>query len=242
MSHRVIITNLYKYCNITGLIEILKGDVKMTKIKVAFSFVAALMIIIFLGTINYLTTPNDYWSFYPICAILYWPVTVYYISKKRYKMFSIVGAFISIALLAINNYINYPEHPWFLYATMPILWWPITQCVGKWRETFSFSLVSSSCLIAYYILLNYYISPAYPWSIYTTFTFLWWPIIMYFGRKKKMFALSIIGTMLFSIFFIIVNIISSPQVIWAIYPIFAVLWWPLVTYFFFYLKKDLLNE
>ncbi|GAF18181.1 hypothetical protein JCM19046_2741 [Bacillus sp. JCM 19046] len=40
-----------------------------------------------------------------------------------------------------------------------------------------------------------------------------------------------------SIFFVCVNYITSPATIWAVYPIFIAIWWPLSLYFFSY-KKD----
>ncbi len=211
----------------------------MRKKRIVFSLVGAFITIIFLLMTNYLTTPTYFWSINPIYAILlYWLITAYFISGGRYKIFSIAAALISIAYLATINYMASPIHPWFLYAAFPILWWPITQYAGKRVKTFSFSLMSSCSLIAYYIVLNYFVSPAYPWSLYTTFALLWWPIILYFSKNKKPFTLSIVGMVLITIFFIATNIINSPNVIWAVYPIFLALWWPLMTYYFTYSKVN----
>jgi hypothetical protein len=40
--------------------------------------------------------------------------------------------------------------------------------------------------------------------------------------------------LLSSALFIVVNIVTTPHNIWAVYPIFAFIWWPLATYYFIY--------
>jgi hypothetical protein len=37
--------------------------------------------------------------------------------------------------------------------------------------------------------------------------------------------------------FIAVNFFTTPNRIWAVYPIFALIWWPLSIYYFVYLKQ-----
>lgn len=54
-------------------------------------------------------------------------------------------------------------------------------------------------------------------------------------EKKNMAKLnlefSIWGSSLIIAFFIFINLYYTPNTIWAIYPIFAILWWPLSMYF-----------
>jgi len=60
-----------------------------------------------------------------------------------------------------------------------------------------------------------------------------WAVIGdYFGSRKKYFALSIWGAGITIIFFAYINYMNTPNVIWAVYPVFAILWWPLSLYFF----------
>ena len=49
-------------------------------------------------------------------------------------------------------------------------------------------------------------------------------------------AFSLCGALLSSALFIAVNIITTPHNIWAVYPIFAFIWWPLATYYFIFRK------
>lgn len=48
---------------------------------------------------------------------------------------------------------------------------------------------------------------------------------------------SLWGSGLIIAFFIFMNIYYTPHTIWAIYPIFAILWWPLAMYFVWSRKK-----
>ncbi|WP_237446514.1 hypothetical protein [Shimazuella alba] len=66
---------------------------------------------------------------------------------------------------------------------------------------------------------------------------LWWPISVYYAKRNNYFGLSITASLLTIFFFISVNSISSPQVVWAVYPIFIILWWPLSMYYYSYQKK-----
>ncbi|MDD1501348.1 permease prefix domain 1-containing protein [Lysinibacillus sp. CNPSo 3705] len=60
-------------------------------------------------------------------------------------------------------------------------------------------------------------------------------------EKKNMSKLnlefSIWGSGLIIVFFIFINLYYTPNIIWAIYPIFAILWWPLTMYFVWSRKK-----
>ncbi|WP_105615402.1 hypothetical protein [Vallitalea okinawensis] len=211
----------------------------MNKSKVVFSIVGALLISGFLISINKIVNPSDHWSIYPSFVVIFWPIIVYHYATKKYNALSLVSALSLVTFLVIINYVTSSAHLWFLYATYPILLWPIIMYAGKWRNKISFTILSSASIIAYYIVLNVYLSPGYPWSIFTTFIFLWWPLIRYCVIKKRYMLFSLVGTFLISVFFILVNWISTPSTIWAIYPIFAAMWWPLVTYCFGYMKhKD----
>ncbi|MBC1493092.1 permease prefix domain 1-containing protein [Listeria booriae] len=54
---------------------------------------------------------------------------------------------------------------------------------------------------------------------------------------KVNLGLSIWGSALLIILFIVVNVMYSPDVLWCIFPIFAVLWWPLSMFYFWYRRK-----
>ncbi len=53
-------------------------------------------------------------------------------------------------------------------------------------------------------------------------------------KSKKLalaLAFSIWGVILTSAFFVFINLYYTPYIIWFVYPVFAVLWWPIVQFF-----------
>ncbi|MBC6316137.1 permease prefix domain 1-containing protein [Listeria grandensis] len=54
---------------------------------------------------------------------------------------------------------------------------------------------------------------------------------------KVNLGFSIWGSALLIILFIVVNVMYSPDVLWCIFPIFGVLWWPLAMFYFWYRRK-----
>ncbi|XRD25133.1 hypothetical protein AABM34_24675 [Lysinibacillus fusiformis] len=92
-------------------------------------------------------------------------------------------------------------------------------------KTLKIALIGCASTIIYYALVNIILSPQYPWAIYPAFLVMWCTLALYHAQRKTFVAFSVTATLLISIFFIIVNIVSSPGVIWAFYPIFVTLWW-----------------
>lgn len=210
----------------------------MDRYKLGFAVVGSLMSIMFLFIVNYLTSPNYLWFVYPAFLLLLWPGSWIFMKKGKYKQHSVFGSiWVSVYLVAIN-YLYSPGHPWFLYAVFPVIWWPVSVFCGQKAKTLTFALIASISTILYYSLLNFAMSPQYPWAIYPAYAVLWWPLVLYHVRKKSYFGLSVWASLLTALFFIVVNVVSSPQTIWAIYPIFAILWWPLSMYYYHYKKEE----
>lgn len=204
--------------------------------NVRFAWAGSLVSIIFFVIVNQLTSPNHIWSIYPSFGLLFWPITVHFVKKKSLGIHALICSMLIICMLIIINYLYSPEHPWFLYASYPILWWPILIFAGKNRDRLFVAICGSLTTIVYYSGLNIVLAHEHPWAIYPTFAVLWWPLAVLFVRTRKYFQLSIWGSALIVSFFIIVNWVTSDEV-WAIYPTFAVLWWPLSMYFFYYRRK-----
>lgn len=202
-----------------------------------FSIAGSLMTMIFLGIVNYTTSPQTAWFIYPCLLLLLWPITLFFMIKKMYKQYSVICSAIIIAFLIIENYLYSPEHLWFIYAIYPVIWWPILMYLDEKAKTLKIALVGFATTIIYYSILNIILSHPYPWAIYPAFLVTWWPLAIYHAQRKTFVAFSVTASMLISIFFITVNIVSTPRVIWAIYPIFVVLWWPLSMYFYVYKRK-----
>jgi len=204
---------------------------------ISFSVVGSLMTMLFLGIVNYSTTPNEIWFVYPCLLLLLWPITLYFMSKKLYKQYAVICSTMVIAFLIIENLLYSPQHLWFIYAIYPIIWWPIIMFLEEKAKSMNIALIGCASTIIYYSIINFIMSPQYPWAIYPAFLIIWWPLSLYHAKKKSFVAFSVYASIHISIFFIIVNIVFSPSVIWAIYPIFLVLWWPLSMYFYVYKRR-----
>lgn len=205
------------------------------------SFIISIIVcisgILMLAYTNYTLTPDYLWFIYPSFGLFWYPVTVYYVKRRNFKQYAIVGCILINVFLMLTNYMFVPQHPWYMYPSVLILWWPIVMYSGTRAKTFKFALMSSIAIIFYYTSLNLLISPIHPWMIYPTFAVLWWPISIYFAKKKDAFGFSIAGSILIALFFGILNWVITPQILWSIYPIFAIGWWPMIMYYFGKKKK-----
>lgn len=209
----------------------------MKKFDIGFVAAGAMMTIIFLLLINYLTSPSYPWFLYPFFVLLLCVIGIYCSKKGKHKLLSILYSAIIIVFLITENVLYMPQYPWVLYAIFPILWWPILVSLGNRVKSMTIAWIGSISIIIYYLILNIYLSPGYLWVIYPAFVVLWWPLSLYHALKKTYFEFSLQASLLIIAFFILVNFISSPNTIWAVYPIFCVLWWPLSMYYFVFKRR-----
>ena len=208
------------------------------QIKKVYSLAASFIIIAFLIIVNRVTSPDYLWFIYPTFAVLWWPLSVLLITPRTKKLFSFAGAALIIAFLVITNYMYSPSCLWFLYSAYPVLWWPMGVLLGKKMGSWPVAIIGCAISIAYYIGLNVLLSPGFPWAIFTAYALLWWPLSIVFAKNKNHIAFAVCGTLLSAIFFVATNFITTPSTIWAVYPIFAFLWWPLSVYYFSYRKAN----
>lgn len=209
----------------------------MKKYEWGFVSAGSVLTIIFLIVVNFITGAQYPWFIYPALLLLLIPFGIYSIIEKRHMLFSLVGSFVILVYLVTENIIQTPDYPWVLYAAAPIVFWPILMILEKRNKNMSVAITMSAVWILYYVSLNFYLAPGYPWAIFPAFAILWWPISLYHAKRKSYFSFSIHAALFISLFFISVNVFFSPGEVWAVYPIFAVLWWPLSMYYFYYRRK-----
>ncbi|RLL43984.1 hypothetical protein D8M04_13100 [Oceanobacillus piezotolerans] len=193
--------------------------------------------IFFFIIVNYITKTQYPWFIYPTLLLLLLPLGLYCIFEKKHTLFSLVGSFLILLYLVTENYLNTPDYPWVLYAVAPIVLWPVLILLGKRNNSMFVACTISTFFILYYVILNIYLAPPYPWAIFPAFAILWWPLSLYHVKRKSYFAFSVSAAIFISLFFISVNVFFSPRTIWAVYPAFAVLWWPLSMYYYYYRRK-----
>lgn len=204
-----------------------------------FSIVGSLVIIAFLFITNYLTSWSYPWFIYPSFAVIWWPLSVFLMKPRTAKAYSVISSLVILAFFSVDNLINSPSTPWILFTIFPVLLWPICIFLGRRVLELPTALGLSTVGIAYYIMLNILIFPGFPWAIFPAYVLLWWPLSVAFARRGHAMLFSICGTLLSAALFISLNVRATPQTIWAVYPIFALAWWPLATYYFVYKPRRL---
>lgn len=186
----------------------------------------------FLVALNFFLTPMLDWSIYPCIALLLWPLSMYFVYRQNLKQFAWFTSLVFLILLTVINLRETPDVLWVLYAAYPLVFWPVFTMLGRRAYTMTAAVIGAVVTSLYYALLNIAFSPDAPWVIAIIFAVGWWPLSLYHARKRSFFTYSVQASIWVSAFMIGMNWAFSPSVIWAIYPIFAVVWWPLSMYFF----------
>ncbi|PKM72064.1 MAG: hypothetical protein CVU91_11285 [Firmicutes bacterium HGW-Firmicutes-16] len=200
----------------------------------ALSIIGSLIIIGFSVVTNYITSPEYIWYIYPTFAIIWWPLSVFLSRPRTIKAYSIFGALIILAFLAVDNFFNSPTCLWVLFAVYPLLLWPTCVFLDERTLRLPTALILSAIGITYYVALNIIVFPGFPWAIFTAYVLLWWPLSVAFAGRGHHMLFSMVGTILSALLFIALNVITTPNTIWAVYPVFALAWWPLSIYYFKY--------
>jgi len=112
----------------------------------------------------------------------------------------------------------------------------------KQVKSFRFALFSAATGILYYGILNILLSPVYVWFIYPAFALLWWPLAIYYAKTRKPVLFAVLGCLITIAFLVGINLITSPDVVWSVFPIFVLLWWPLSMIFIKKKRKILAEE
>ena len=204
----------------------------------AFSIIASLVIIAFCVVTNYVMSPSVIWFYYPLFAVVWWPLSMFFAQSRKMKTFSIIGSLLLILFFTFDNNLRTPNVPWALFTYYPVLMWPVAVFLGKRLGNLGTTLVFSFIGIFYYLLLNIFVFPGFPWVIFPAYAILWCPLAIAFAKPGKPMLFSLSGFLLSSALFITVNMITTPRTIWAVYPIFAMAWWPLTIYYFVYRRRD----
>jgi hypothetical protein len=101
----------------------------------------------------------------------------------------------------------------------------------------AFSIWGGSLITAFVLFVNFYYTPDIIWFVYPAFAVIWWPMTLFFQwfRNKKDahigFAFSVCGFLLITGLMLFINLYYTPDIIWFVYPVFAVIWWPLAMFF-----------
>ena len=90
------------------------------------------------------------------------------------------------------------------------------------------SIVFSALIILTAVTTNLLTSPGFLWCIFPVFGVLWWPLSVYFARRRQPLLYALCGAALVIGLFVFTYAIASPGAHpWYLYPALGVLWWPL---------------
>jgi hypothetical protein len=207
-------------------------SVAMTSVTVAF-----------LALINLMNSPEYLWFPYTVFYILWWPAIAFAGQKAKSFGFAFLSAIVIIAYhVALHRILTPDIHPWYVYIILPAIWWPVCRAFRNNLTKVWFLLLSLAVFVIYYVIVNLVLTPEYFWSIFLIYPVIWAVMGIYFGVKRRPFAFSLVMSAITIVFFSIVNYMTSPQHIWAVYPAFAVLWWPLGLYFYRVRKEKKMKE
>jgi hypothetical protein len=101
----------------------------------------------------------------------------------------------------------------------------------------AFSIWGAILISALFIFINFYYTPNVIWFVYPVFAVIWWPMTIFFHwfhNKNDMpvgFAYSVCNFILIAGLMVFINMYYTPDIIWFVYPIFGVIWWPLAMLF-----------
>ena len=104
---------------------------------------------------------------------------------KKSTAFSAAGSLLIVAFLFFINYITSWGHPWFIYPTFAVLWWPLSMFFAAHKRYKAFAISGSVLTSVFVFLVNYITSWAYPWFIFPVFAIWWWPLSMYTAGQKR---------------------------------------------------------
>lgn len=131
--------------DIDDLKKELAGSAKYSKSKkiglsLAFSIWGAILITALFLFINFYYTPNIIWFVYPVFAVIWWPMTMFFhwIHNKNDVhvglAFSVCSfILITVLLLFINIYYT-PNVIWFVYPVFGAIWWPLAMLFHSLRQ------------------------------------------------------------------------------------------------------------
>ena len=113
---------------------------KNAALSLAFSIWGALLIIGLILFINLYYTPKTLWFPFPVFAVLWWPMALFF--RWRHLKndaavglpFSICAFFLIVGILLFTNFYYSPKFIWFVYPTFAVLWWPLAVLFHTLRE------------------------------------------------------------------------------------------------------------
>ncbi len=151
------------------------------------------------------------------------------ISKYRSSfLFAAVNAVvIGLYTVLVHHFVTPDYHPWFWYGFFPLLWWPVSAALKNSADKPLPVVTGALLFLGYYGALNLWLSPATPWVLFLTLPAVAAVIAALCRPKQAWTSFSVAMTLAGIAYVSAINLVYTPHALWAVYPAFALLWWPL---------------
>lgn len=183
------------------------------------------------GLTSLLHAANNLLSVFALAAAV-WLVYALGISKYRDNAgFAAVNAVLLAAYFVLVHKLFTPgAHAWYWYTFFPLAWWVFAAVQREEAFKPKNALLAGAAALVYYGALNLWLAPGAPWILFLAGPAAVAVLLSVFAAKKQIFALSLWTSAAVILYFAVINLVYTPHIVWAVYPAFGVLWWPLSTW------------
>ncbi|GAK05599.1 hypothetical protein JCM19037_4110 [Geomicrobium sp. JCM 19037] len=133
-------------------------------------------------------------------------------------------AIIACVAVALDLLLS-PSLTWSPFLLLLLLLWPLSHLPYR-----TYSITGSALIFITLALINSIETPHYAWVLYALPIFVW-PISAWFPRTFKTSLMAWVCFFIISLYYIGLNIGWEDRFPWAIFPVFALLWWPMTVQF-----------
>lgn len=147
--------------------------------------------------------------------------------KSDKAHFAVAGAALTAAMLVAFNIIVSPHTLWFIYPVYALAWWPLGVIFCTQKRYLTFAAAGSLVTLLFLAAVNLLTSPAHLWFLYAVAPLLCVPAAVHLRGRIKSVAVAAVLAAVLALYAVVINLLLTPGCYWAVYPVFAVLWWPL---------------
>jgi hypothetical protein len=144
--------------------------------------------------------------------------------NRSLREFIALGSIMTgIFLLAVNLFTGISSL-WAIYP-VALLFCPLVWVLTNDKQ--KGSIITSGLFVACCIVQNWLQTPHYFWVVYLLPLAVVWPIIVCSGKVALRRSFSYFVSSSLIMYYFVLNIYFEPRFLWCIFPIFALVWWPL---------------
>jgi len=109
-------------------------------LSLAFSVWGGIIITALFVFINLYYTPERIWFVYPVFAVIWWPMSMFFYWSQRKSgkstafPYSVAAFVLILGLLLFINFYYTPQSIWFIYPAFAAIWWPIAMYFNQLRQ------------------------------------------------------------------------------------------------------------